>query len=144
MDFRKVTYLLEEPRSNMFPQTDVAMNRSSQQRVLFKKTVLKTFAILTWKHLCWSLFLIRFYWKRTPTQVFPVNIAKNLRIPILKNTCKWLLLYEGAKIREKYLFLGIWMFLPNLFETEYIWIFSVFKVGIFIEKKIFSLRTQFL
>ena len=74
----------------------------------------------------------------------PVNIAKFLKIPILKNTCQWLLLYEDAKMLEKYLFLDIWMFLPNLFEPEYIWIFSVFKVGIFIEKeKSFALRVQF-
>ena len=39
------------------------------------------------------------------------------------------------KILDKYFFLGIWMFLPNLFELEYIWIFSAFKMGIFIEKK---------
>ena len=61
----------------------------------------------------------------------------------LKNTCQWLLLYEDAKTLEKYFVLGIWMFLRNLFEPEYIWIFSVFKMGIFIEKKSFALRIQF-
>ena len=66
----------------------------------------------------------------------PVNIAKFLKIPILKNTCQWLLLYEDAKILEKYLLLGIWMFLPTLLETEYIWIFSFFKAGIFIVRKV--------
>ena len=55
----------------------------------------------------------------------------------MKNPCQWLFLYEDAKILEKNLFLGIWMFLPDLFETKYIWIFSVFKVGIFIEKFFF-------
>ena len=59
-----------------------------------------------------------------------MNFAKFLRIPILKNTCLWLLL---SRLCMKYLFLGIWMLLPNLFKTKYIWIFSVFKVGIFIE-----------
>ena len=43
------------------------------------------------------------------------------------------------KILDKYFFLGIWMFLPNLFELEYIWIFSAFKMGIFIEKKKFCI-----
>ena len=68
-----------------------------------------------------------------------MNIAKFLRIHMLKNTCQWLLLYEDAKILEKYFFLGIWMFLPNLFEPEYIWIFSVFKMGIFYRKKEFCI-----
>ena len=68
-----------------------------------------------------------------------MNIAKFLRIHMLKNTCQWLLLYEDAKILEKYFFLGIWMFLPNFFEPGYIWIFSVFKMGIFIEKKEFCI-----
>ena len=72
-----------------------------------------------------------------------MNIAKCLRMHILKNTCQWLLLYEDAKTLEKYFVLGIWMFLRNLFEPEYIWIFSVFKMGIFIEKKSFALRIQF-
>ena len=72
-----------------------------------------------------------------------MNIAKFLRMHILKNTCQWLLLYEDAKTLEKYFVLGIWMFLRNLFEPEYIWIFSVFKMGIFIEKKSFALRIQF-
>ena len=38
-----------------------------------------TWLLLTWKHLCWSLFLI-------------LSIAKFLRAPILKNICEWLLL----------------------------------------------------
>ena len=58
---------------------------------------------------------------------------------ILKNTCQWLLHYQDAKILEKYFFLGIWMFLPNLFEPEYIWIFSVFEMVIFFEKKEFCI-----
>ena len=72
-----------------------------------------------------------------------MNIAKFWRVHILKNNWQWLLLYEDAKTLEKYFFLGIWMFLRNLFEPEYIWIFSVFKMGIFIEKKSFALRIQF-
>ena len=38
-----------------------------------------TWLLLTWKHLCWSLFLI-------------LSIAKFLRAPILKNICERLLL----------------------------------------------------
>ena len=72
-----------------------------------------------------------------------MDIARCLRIHILKNTCKWLLLYEDSKILEKYFFLGIWMFLPNFFEPEYYWIFSIFKMGIFIEKKEFCITYSF-
>ena len=42
-----------------------------------KKAVLKTFAVFTGKHLCWS---------------FLVNITKFLRTPISKNICQRLLL----------------------------------------------------
>ena len=50
------------------------------------------FAIFTWKHLSWSLFLIKLqpFKKRLQYSCFPVNIAKFLRAPILKNTCKQL------------------------------------------------------
>ena len=42
------------------------------------------FAVFSGKPLCWSLFLLKLL-EETPTQVFPVNIAKFLGIPILKN-----------------------------------------------------------
>ena len=45
--------------------------------VFFKKGVLKNFANLTGKHLCWSLFLIKLQARRTP---------------ILKNICGRLLI----------------------------------------------------
>ena len=75
--------------------------------------------------------------------MFSYEYCKMFKNAYLKNTCQWLLLYEDAKTLEKYFVLGIWMFLRNLFEPEYIWIFSVFKMGIFIEKKSFALRIQF-
>ena len=75
--------------------------------------------------------------------MFSYEYCKMFKNVYLKNTCQWLLLYEDAKTLEKYFVLGIWMFLRNLFEPEYIWIFSVFKMGIFIEKKSFALRIQF-
>ena len=61
------------------------------------KAILKNFTIYTGKHLCWCLFLIKFETcnavkKRLQLRCFPVNIAKFLRTPILKNICKWLLL----------------------------------------------------
>ena len=42
--------------------------------------------------------------------------------------------WSGQNPREVFLS-GYLNFLPNLFEAEYSWIFSVFKMGIFIEKK---------
>ena len=62
------------------------MGRSS-----VKKVALKFFAIFTGKHLYWSLFLRKLQ-EEIPTQVFPVNIAKFLRMPILKNIYEQLLM----------------------------------------------------
>ena len=58
---------------------------SSRWRCSIKRGALKNFAIFTGKHLWKNLFLIL---KKTPTQKFPVNIAKFLGTPILKNICK--------------------------------------------------------
>ena len=65
-----------------------------------KKTVLKNFVKLTGKHLCWSIFFNKntglqacnFIQKRLKQGCFPDNIAKLLRITILKNVCERLLL----------------------------------------------------
>ena len=59
------------------------------QKVFHKKGALNNFAILTEKHRSWSLSFnqsCRFYIS------FPVNIAKFLRTPILKNIWEQLLL----------------------------------------------------
>ena len=71
--------------------------RSSRWRCSVKKAVLKNVAIFTAIDLCWSLFLIKsqawdFIEKRLQHRCFPVNIAKFLRTPILKNICERLLL----------------------------------------------------
>ena len=67
-----------------------------------KKAALKTYIELTEKHLCWSLFLIKFqdfglvnlFKKDGKTGVcFPVNLVKFLRTPILENICELLLLH---------------------------------------------------
>ena len=67
-----------------------------------KKAALKTYRELTEKHLCWSLFLIKFQgfrlvnlFKRDSEAdaCFPVNLLKVLRTPILKNIGKLLLLH---------------------------------------------------
>ena len=70
--------------------------------VLYEKAVLKNFAKFTGKHLCLSHFFNKvaglqacnFIEKRPQHSCFPVNVAKILRTPILKNICKLLLLVE--------------------------------------------------
>ena len=64
------------------------MSRNSHWRCSVKKAVLKNFAIFIGKNLSWSLFLIKLFQHR----IFPVNIVKFLRTPILKNICERLLL----------------------------------------------------
>ena len=66
----------------------VQISRSSHWRCSIKKGALKNFAVLTEKHLCWSLFLIKLQaWRHatllneTPTQVFSweyCEIFKNI------------------------------------------------------------------
>ena len=57
--------------------------RSSRTQMFFKIAVLKNFAVLPRKHLCWSLFLIKlqaqvcvFIKKETLTQVFSCEYCK--------------------------------------------------------------------
>ena len=60
---------------------------------LLKKNILKISSIFTGKHLCWkSLFnkvaglqACNFVKKRLKRRCFAVNIAKSLRVPLLKN-----------------------------------------------------------
>ena len=75
-------------------------NKSSRRNCSIKKAVLKTFAILPGKHMCWSFFLIKLQTsrmatllkKKTTTQVFSCEYCEFLRITILKNICERLLL----------------------------------------------------
>ena len=57
-----------------------------------KKAILKNFAIVAGKQLCWGLFLINFIQKTLQRRCFHVKIAKFLRPPIFKNICEPLLL----------------------------------------------------
>ena len=59
-----------------------------------KKGVLKTFANLTGKHLCWSLFLI----KLQAFGLFTEKFAKFLRTAILKNIYERLLQRSGISL----------------------------------------------
>ena len=86
-----------------------------------KEVILKSFAIFTRKHLCWSLFLIKGLRRRC----FPVNIAKFLRTPILKNICERQLLKINSQnvlnvlqVRNKVIItlvlVGIYLFKVNV------------------------------
>ena len=57
-----------------------------------KKAILKNFAIVTGKQLCWGLFLINFIQKTLQRRCFHLKIAKFFRTPIFKNICERLLL----------------------------------------------------
>ena len=76
--------------------------RSSRPEVFCKKVVLGNFAKFTGKHLCQSHFFNKvagtacnFIKKRLWHRCFPVNFAKSLRTPFLKEHLWWLLLASG-------------------------------------------------
>ena len=85
----------------------------STSRCSVKKGVLKNFANVTGKDLCWSLFLmknfINFIKKRLQHWCCPVIYAKFLRTPIFKDTCDGLLLITGV---------WVWYFLWNFLIFE--------------------------
>ena len=73
--------------------------RSSCPNVFSEKGVLKNFAKLTGRHLCWSLFLtnVAGFWpvtllkKKLQHRCLPVNFANFLRTPFFKEHLRWLL-----------------------------------------------------
>ena len=76
------------------------ITRSSHCRCSVKRGVLKNFANDTGKYLCWSLFLIMLqglnfatFLKRDSNWSVFLWSMQIFRTPILKNICKWLLLY---------------------------------------------------
>ena len=83
--------------------SSLSLYRSSHRRCSVRKDVLRNFPKFTGKHLCQSLFLIKFQasglrpatllktrlWHRC----FPVNLAKFLRTPVLQNNSGRLLLF---------------------------------------------------
>ena len=64
--------------------------RSNRSQIFFKIGVLKNFAIFTWKHLHWSLFIIKFQANLivgTPTPLAP--LIKGGRVGPSKNWVTW-------------------------------------------------------
>ena len=73
----------------MQPLGNKSMEGSSCSHLLFKIGVLKNFANFTGEHLCWSLFLTKFFTdfiKNTPTQVFSCEICKIFKITFFHRT----------------------------------------------------------
>ena len=73
-------------------------SKGATGKMLYKKAVLKNFQIFTGKHLCRSLFLIKFIKKRLQHRCSPMNIAKFLKESILKNISERLLLNDGNSL----------------------------------------------
>ena len=63
------------------PKSSIIMisERYYEKQVFYKKSCIKHFAIFTGKHLCWSIFLIKFIKKKFQHIGFPMNIARFLR-----------------------------------------------------------------
>ena len=61
--------------------------------LLFKIGVLKNYAVFTGKHMCWSLFLIKFqaFTFTTPTQVFSSEYCENFKNSFFTEHLRWLL-----------------------------------------------------
>ena len=78
--------------------------RSSCPKMFFKKGVLRNFAKSTGKHLCQNLFFNKVAGPRSATllkkrlwhRCFPVNLAKFVRTPFLKNTFPYRTAPEAA------------------------------------------------
>ena len=99
--------LREDPSSRLqahkFHNT---INKSSHPEVFCKKSVLKTFAKLTRKHLCRSFFFNKvaslrpaiLFKKRLQYSCFPVNFAKFSRTLFFNEHLWWLLLIKLRKL----------------------------------------------
>ena len=87
----------------------VEFHRSSHRRCSKKKDVLKNFTEFTGNHLCQGLFFNKIAGltpatlpkKRLWHRCCPVNFAKVLRTPILKNICERLPMVAGWRTTKK-------------------------------------------
>ena len=90
-------------------QLSIELHRSSHRRCSRTKDVLIIVAKFTGKHLPQTLFFNKIASLRPATllnerhwyRCFPMNFAKLLRTPILKNVCDRLLLFAGQKTTYK-------------------------------------------
>ena len=71
--------------------------KSIRRKVFCKKDVAKTFANVTGKHLCWSLFLMKLQSGRTPAQEFSCELCE-----IFKNTVFIDTLTASTSMKERF------------------------------------------
>ena len=71
--------------------------RSSRSQMFFSIDLLKGFAHFTGKHLCWSLFLIKFQASRPAAQVFSCEISKIFKKTFFTEHLRWLLLNSNVE-----------------------------------------------
>ena len=100
VDFEQVNVSWVEGKENRNLNFKFTAYRSSH--VWSNKAFLKI-----WKHLRWNLFLLR--------RCFPINVAKFLRTPTLKNICERLLLSR----RPSYKFMATYLTRLKYFEKAF-------------------------
>ena len=117
----------------------ICLLRSSRWQMFFNIDVLKTFAIFTGKHLCWSLFFLcwclqvcNFIKKRLKHQCFSVNTAKYLRTAFLIEHLWWLLLFTVLKTPKVFTtpFIGFLATQKNLMVLRVTYLRGFFKLHI--------------
>ena len=75
--------------------------RSSRSQMFFKIGVLKNFAILTGKHLCWSLLYIKLHaWRCFLTQVLSCEYCEIFKNTYFEEQLRWLILAILWKFSE--------------------------------------------
>ena len=123
--------------------------KSSRSQIPFKTGVLKNFAIFTGKHLCWSLFLIKFLFNKvslqmTPTQVLSYEYCKIVRNSFFTEHLRWLLLPLNSnkgkkkKVRKSYSKHGA----LNLGYRKNILLYSSFSCTMFFFIKFFMQKLE--
>ena len=93
--------------------------RSSRSQIFFKIGIIKNFVNFTGKHLCWSLFLIKFKTDFN-TDVFPWNFVNFKNIFFTEHV----LFVLNLKMKK---FLQVWHFSNWTHKKVYLYILAVYK-----------------
>ena len=93
---KKQLYLLKA----VFNNFNEILTQKQPSEVLCKKDALKIFTNFIWKHLCWSVFLLKLLIKDSNTGVFPWNLQSIQEQRLVKKVCERLLLLI-ALLKEK-------------------------------------------
>ena len=93
---KKQLYLLKA----VFNNFNEILTQKQPSEVLCKKDALKIFTNFIWKHLCWSVFLLKLLMKDSNTGVSPWNLQSIQEQRLVKKVCERLLLLI-ALLKEK-------------------------------------------